>query len=67
MTQNCPKNTEKCLKCPKIILPLNLFLIVHLQVDEDNVLKELGRQDVVLLLRHHLQTIQNIFSGDLNN
>jgi hypothetical protein len=37
--------------------PLNLLIIVHLQVDEDDVLQELRRHEVVLLLSQHLSTI----------
>ena len=35
--------------------PLNLFFVVHLQIDEDDVLKKFGGLEVVLLLGHQLK------------
>ena len=46
---------QRTLKVARMSLsPLDLFFIGHLEVDEDDVLQELGGQEVVLLLSQHL-------------
>ena len=50
----------------KALLPLDLLIIVHLQVDEENVLQKLCGHEVILLLSQHLQTCTRELSLNQN-